>query len=313
MKTIKDIAKQSGYSVATVSRVLNNKKHVSEQARKEIRQTIKELNYVPNNIARNLNNGQTFTIGFVLPHTKHPFFTRVLNGAMAASFDSPYNITILPSNYNEEKEEEYLKNLCNKTYDGLIFSSHGLPIEKIAPYTHYAPIVCCEDTNNPFISAVYANKRPALLQAFDVLKQKQVKHIAILLSRHPSISPTSQQIVAAYNETFHTTIDDSYLLTDVFDYQDGYYCAERIIAEATPLDAIFSNLDDAAAGFRQCFIDHQMEIPFLIGQENQLSSRLINIPTIDYHLESIGYQAFQLIATNQPIKKIKVESEFIYR
>lgn len=313
MTTIKDIAKLSGYSVATVSRVLNDKKHVSKQAKLDVLRVIDELNYVPNNIARNLNSGKTFTIGFVLPHTKHPFFTRVLNGAMAASFDSSYHIMILPSNYSEEKEQVYLENLRNKSYDGLIFSSHGLPISEIAPYTAFAPIVCCEKTDNPLISSVYANKEPALIQAFELLKNKKKKHIALLLSRHPSISPTSQQIVNAYQSVYQEPIDSDYILTDIFDYQDGYYCAEKIVSESLPLDSIISNLDDVAAGFKQFFLDNQLTSPFMIGQENQLSSQLINIPTIDYHLETIGYQAFQLIATHQTVQKHAIDSTFILR
>lgn len=313
MITIRDIAKQSGYSVATVSRVLNNKNYVSERARKEIQKTIQEMNYVPNNIARNLNNGRTFTIGFVLPHIKHAYFIRVLNGAMQASFESNYHIVILPSEYDEDKERAFLENLRNKTYDGLIFTSHALPVEYIARYTQYGPIVCCEDTQHPNISAVFTKKEPALLQAFQLLKNKQKKHVAILLSRHPSISPTSQQIVNAYEVIYEKKLDENYLVTNIFDYEDGYRCAETLVSQNINLDAIVANLDDVAAGFRQYFIDNNLDCPYLVGQENQLSSHLLNIPTIDYHLETIGLHAFNLVSTNAPVQKIIVDSHFIPR
>lgn len=63
MPTIRDIARKSGYSVSTVSRVLNQQKYVSDAAKEAIEAVIKQLDYVPNSLARDLSFGQNKNIG----------------------------------------------------------------------------------------------------------------------------------------------------------------------------------------------------------------------------------------------------------
>ena len=86
MTNIRDIAKQSGYSVTTVSRYLNQNGYVSEAAAQKIKEVITKLDYVPNSIARDLSIGQTSTIGVVVPHMHHPYFTQLVAGIMEAAF-----------------------------------------------------------------------------------------------------------------------------------------------------------------------------------------------------------------------------------
>ncbi|WP_019416158.1 LacI family DNA-binding transcriptional regulator [Paenisporosarcina sp. TG20] len=74
MATIRDVAKESNVSVATVSRFINNKGYVSEDARSGIGKAIKKLNYKPNAIARSLSKKQTNFIGLILPDITNPFF-----------------------------------------------------------------------------------------------------------------------------------------------------------------------------------------------------------------------------------------------
>ncbi|TAR47962.1 LacI family transcriptional regulator, partial [Lactiplantibacillus plantarum] len=86
MTNIHDIARLSGYSVSTVSRVLNHQNYVSAKTRGDIEAVINKLDYVPNAVARNLSRGATLTIGVVLPHVDHPYFTQLLHGIMRAAF-----------------------------------------------------------------------------------------------------------------------------------------------------------------------------------------------------------------------------------
>lgn len=71
--TIKDIAKLSGTSVSTVSRVLNNHPDVSEKARAQVMETVEQYRYVPNNSARNLVIRESDTIAVVVRGIANPF------------------------------------------------------------------------------------------------------------------------------------------------------------------------------------------------------------------------------------------------
>lgn len=313
MPTIHDIAKLSGYSASTVSRVLNQRKHVSNEAKQAISQAIDELDYVPSEIARDLSRGKTLNIGIILPHTNHPFFTEILTGAINASFLTEYHLVILPSAYDEKKELEYLEQLRSNAYDGLIFTSHGLPLDVLAKYQKYGPIVCCEDPYDVSISAVYSKRSTALIEAFSWLKQSNYQEIGILLSRDERVSATSKETLLAYRHVFGKKVPKELIKIGVANYSHGYQKAKEWHDEKKKVDVIFSNGDDIVAGARQFYIDHQLEMPFLVGQDNQLSSQLMQISTIDYQFLEIGKKAFELVLKEHTIEKISIPSRFIIR
>lgn len=313
MATIHDVARKSGYSVSTVSRVLNQKNHVSEETRQAIEAVIRELDFVPNKIARDLSKGKNCNIGVILPHTKHPYFREIVNGIIDCAFSTKFRIVILPSEYDEKIEVEYLEQLRRKAFDALIFTSRGITLDKIVEYSMYGPIVCCENPKRGDLLAVYSNRRPAYYEAFQWLKSKNRRKIAIFLSRDYHSSVTSQITLDTYREVFGVYPNKKYLITDITTYEDGLRGGEELLRRELELDCVFVNVDDIAAGVRQSFLDAKEKVPFLIGQENQLSGRLLNLSTIDHHLRDMGHRAFEMAtgATNQ--KQIELLSEFILR
>ena len=78
--TIKDIAEQSGVSVSTVSRVLNDHPDVSEAMRAKVMAVVQEAHYVPNSSARDLVRPKSDSIGLVVRGVGNPFFTGVIHG-----------------------------------------------------------------------------------------------------------------------------------------------------------------------------------------------------------------------------------------
>lgn len=74
MASIRDVAKLAQVAPSTVSLVLNNKGYVSDASRKKVLDAIKKLNYVPNELARNLYRNSTNIIGIIVPDVAHPFF-----------------------------------------------------------------------------------------------------------------------------------------------------------------------------------------------------------------------------------------------
>ena len=74
---LKDIARDLGVSVVTVSKVLRGNADIGEETRKRVLKRMKELNYQPNIAARSLITGRTWTIGLVVPDLLHPFFAQI--------------------------------------------------------------------------------------------------------------------------------------------------------------------------------------------------------------------------------------------
>ena len=80
MASIRDVAQKAGVGVGTVSRVINGSGYVAEDTRKKIESAIRELEYTPNELARNLFKNRTGIIGVLVPDLDHPFFFRFCKG-----------------------------------------------------------------------------------------------------------------------------------------------------------------------------------------------------------------------------------------
>ncbi|KRN28123.1 bacterial regulatory s, lacI family protein [Lactobacillus selangorensis] len=311
MATIRDVARISGYAISTVSRVLNHKGRVAPQTRRKIEAVMDELDYVPNGVAQDLSRGATNKIGVVLPHVRHPYFAQILKGVIAAAVTTHYNVVLLPSEYDRELENHYLEQLRRKEFDGLIFTSQRISLTQLEKYTQYGTIVCCWDPGEHQINAVYSDRAPAYRSAFEWLQQHHCQQVGFLFSRNSQVSATSSSTVRTFQEVYGRLPQADQVIADVTTPEDGYRAAAKL-AQLPHLDSIFTNGDDVAAAVRQYYLDHQLKVPVLIGQEHQMSGMILGIPTIDHHFDRLGRQAFQMvIAADEPVQKIKIESEFI--
>ena len=77
MATIRDVAAKAGVSVATVSRVMNNRGYLSEEIREKVRQAMEDLNYRPSEVARSLSNKCTNIIGVLFPALNNAYYAEI--------------------------------------------------------------------------------------------------------------------------------------------------------------------------------------------------------------------------------------------
>ncbi|WP_407890058.1 LacI family DNA-binding transcriptional regulator [Levilactobacillus sp. N40-8-2] len=310
MTNIRDIAQLSGYSISTVSRVINHQNYVSDETRVAIQKVINQLDYVPNAVARDLSRGKTFNVGVVLPNSDHPYFTQLVHGIMRAAFATNYRVVLLPSKYNVTLELQYLQDLRQRAYDALIFTSHGLPLTALNRYRQYGTIVVCENPHDCPIPAAYAERLTTYQAAFNLLKQRGFHQIGLLASRPVAVSATCQAMVTSYQSIFHQAPEPELMRTDVTTPADAHRSGEYYIAHHLKPDAILTNGDDNAVGLLRAYHEHNQQPPYLIGQEHQLSGEVLRLPTIDHHFNEVGAKAFDLAVTGQQ-GKIAIASHLI--
>jgi len=111
---MKDIARDLGVSVVTVSKVLRNHEDISEETRQRVLKRMKELDYQPNLAARALVTGRTLTIGLVVPDLVHPFFSEVAKGLSSALRIKGYGLLISSSEENPELEREEINQMLTR-------------------------------------------------------------------------------------------------------------------------------------------------------------------------------------------------------
>ena len=125
MVGIRDVAKKAGVSTSTVSLVINNSGYVSQNTRDRVTAAMKELNYIPNDLAKNLYKGRTDTVGVIMPTLQHPFFASLV-GRIQHYLDLQGMRALLCSTADQETgEKQYVDMLQRHTLDALIMGSHA--------------------------------------------------------------------------------------------------------------------------------------------------------------------------------------------
>lgn len=122
MVTRDDVARLAGVSPATVSYVINNgPRPVAAETRDKVLRIIRQLDYHPSAVARNLRMQRTSTLGLVLPDTQNPYFSEVARGIETVAFENNYTVILCHSAYSLERELEYIDTLQMQRVAGVIF------------------------------------------------------------------------------------------------------------------------------------------------------------------------------------------------
>lgn len=137
MVTIKDVAKATGVSPSTVSRVIADHPRISVLTKRKVRKAMKEMGYHPNIHARNLVSQTTKSIGVILPSSadkalQNPFFPEVLRGIGSVTHTKEYSVTLSSGETDEEIYKEVERMVYGRYVDGviLLYSRLGDPVIK---------------------------------------------------------------------------------------------------------------------------------------------------------------------------------------
>ncbi|HOK83776.1 MAG TPA: LacI family DNA-binding transcriptional regulator, partial [Pseudothermotoga sp.] len=118
--SLKDIAKELGVNVSTVSRALNGKSGVSDELRKRIVEFAKMKGYSPDLAAVGLKKGKTKIVGVLIPDIANPFFAQILRGMERVFYPVGYHVLLCSTDENMEKEEENLRTLLSQRVEGIL-------------------------------------------------------------------------------------------------------------------------------------------------------------------------------------------------
>lgn len=124
MASIKDVAKLAGVGVGTVSRVINNNQSVSEATREKVKWAIEQLDYVPNEVARNFKKQSSQLVGMMIPTIAHPYFSKLVFYVESELYKHGYKLLICNSETEKEKELQYIEMLKMNQVAGIIVISY---------------------------------------------------------------------------------------------------------------------------------------------------------------------------------------------
>ncbi|HOO43688.1 MAG TPA: LacI family DNA-binding transcriptional regulator [Bacillota bacterium] len=155
MSTIKDVAKMAHVSVATVSRVINQKGYVNAETKEMVLEAINALNYVPNELARSLFQKKSSIIAVLVPHLTSYYFADLLEYIEDLTLELDYRLMVCNSHDDPEKEAQYLKIFDQYNIDGLILIANT---HRIEDYKHLEiPIIEIDHKLTEDIPSVTSN------------------------------------------------------------------------------------------------------------------------------------------------------------
>lgn len=185
--SIKDIAKLSGVSVATVSRVINNNGRFSEETRQKVLAVIEETGYQMNFSAKSLRMNKSFSIGILVPDISNYFFSDVVQKIEEQFFELGYSTIICNTGRNVEKEEAYLKMLRSKLVDGLVIISG---VDGLTFHYEDIPYICIdrEPMKKEHTIFISSNHYQGAFEATEALLKAGSAHPAIVMYNRQSSS-----------------------------------------------------------------------------------------------------------------------------
>jgi LacI family transcriptional regulator len=120
--TIKDVARLSGVSSMTVSRVINGSDRVSPETRQRVERAIADLGYVPSRLARGLIRQKTGTLALIVPDVANPFFTLIVRGAEDVARRAGYRMILADTRADLTIERDVIEEMLAHRVDGIMIA-----------------------------------------------------------------------------------------------------------------------------------------------------------------------------------------------
>lgn len=305
--TIKDVAKYSGLSIATISKYINGGK-VLEHNRQIIDDAIKTLDFKVNEIARGLKTSKSMTIGVLIPSLENIFFTSIVSNIENILMQYGYSTIICDYKRSVELEESKLEFLLNKMVDGIIvmpLDSSGNSVRKAIE--RGIPVVLIDRPLKDLIcDTILVDNLNASYSAVEALITKGHKRIGIICGQQDVY--TTQERLTGYvrvHEDYGMELDKELIKYGDYEAESGYNLMTEFLEAENKPSAVFVTNYEMTLGAIMAINDKKVTVPdevSLIGFDNLQMSRVVSPPLsiVVQPMSQIGE-----IAANILIKRLR--------
>lgn len=301
---IYDIAKKAGVSVATVSRVINNSKNVSEQSKYKVMEVIREEKYVPNIFARHLNSSSSRTIGILCPIISDINHVKAVSLLEHMLREAEYDILLCCTDSVAEDKAKYLNLLHSRRVDAIILI--GSTVEEVEYHEYFVPIAAkipiliingLVELDNVY--CVLSDERTAICQLVRKLFLAGCKNILYL---NDTCSFSGYQKILGYKDGLQSVqlpINPD-LILQIPESEDelslSYQYMLDFIDTGLIFDALIAADDILAVGAQKALFSREINIP-IIGFNNSrfAQSTTPELTSVDTNMETVCATATHII------------------
>lgn len=302
--TIKDVAREVGVSINTVSRALNGKPDVSPETRRQVLAVAERLNYMPNKLARGLRSNKTGVIGVIVADIANPFFSAVVKGMGKAAKELGYSIILQDTGENYENEEEAIQIMISEQVDGLLITpvqtenrsihmlqESGIPFVLVARHfndldTDY---VVADDVQGGYLATAH-------------LIEKGHEKIAFI--NGPAYNSSAIERFQGYKkalEEHNIELNEKLIRNGALTMEDGYTHCRVLLMQSDPRPtALFTFSDFVALGAMKAVHELGLRIPddiAIVGYDDIDFAFCLESPltTIRFPKREIGEEAISVL------------------
>ena len=281
--TIKDVAREAGLSVATVSRVLNGTDKVTEASAKRVRDAVEKLGYSPNFLGRNLRKRETNVILVIMPNSEHSLYMKICAGMQAFAQTLGYDIITASTNEVSDVESRYLNMLYNRTVDGAVFlgtSFDAATLDRLAE--NYDIALCCEAVTGAHVLTVNVDDEQAGYDAGKALIGKGFRRIAFIGAQSSARSASMREngFRRALDEA-NLPLPEEYVYKNSYELINGELAMEQFLSLPEPPEAVFAVSDTLAMAAMKKAVERGFTVGkdiAVMGFDNISMCELMNPP-----------------------------------
>ncbi len=339
--TIRDVARESGYSASTVSIVLNNaplSRYIPGETKARIQTAARRLGYRPNPLARSLRSQRSNIVGVMVFDITDPFCTPILRGLENSLYQASY-LSLLADAHNEEHRfERYLEMLLDRRVEGLVVIANWLvtDIKLLADLTEkpVPTVVAGRGVEIDTISSVSVDNEGGAILALEYLFRLGHRHIAFL--RGPKSLVSSGQRWKGIRSFAHSAglrLDPRRIaeLPESLDpnssFDAGAHLTGELLRQGKNFTALMAYDDMTALGALRALKKEGLRVPedcSVVGFDDvaQAGLSVPSLTTVRQPMEAMGSMSASLIldaikATSQkrdvPVVRRKVPAELVVR
>ncbi|AQY52379.1 LacI family transcriptional regulator [Listeria weihenstephanensis FSL R9-0317] len=287
MATIKDIAKDTGFSVTTVSRALNGYSDVNEETRAIIRASAQKLKYSPNMLAQSLVTKKSKTIGLLVTDLKREsvkdnFVFEVLCGVSEYVATIDYEMILISTTTSRQRNKTFSQVVGERNLDGVVIQG----LKKDDPYLTEAvasnlPTVLIDiPIENDSTGFVTSDQEESVKTAIKYLSRLGHKKIAFMNGhKHAYVSEIRFKAYQEALSEIGITYDEKLICYGDFEEEKAYQTALNFLLATQDVSAIFCASDIMALGVLQAARELQISVPeelSIIGFDNILLTRYVS-------------------------------------
>ena len=303
--TIRDVARKTGVSVATVSRAMNRPSVVHPETRLKVLQAIEELDYIPNSFATSLATQRSGLIGLVVPEITNPFFSIVAHGCEDILREHQYGLVLCNIGVQASEETGIYRLLRKRQMDGLILVSPPLSNRQLPAFMQSTAAVHVDyDPNMPGADVVgIDNSAGGRLVAEHFITQGH-RHMAVALGFASSYAGATARLNGFRQALIEhgLTLPDGYIATKDFDLTEGVSVVKNLMALSPRPSAIFASNDLLALGLLRSLLVLGYRVPEDVALAGfgdlplcQLSTPSLTSIVVDKY--ELGRKAAELLVT----------------